>query len=89
VPDARLASEMRDSRARLEQELGHPVECIAYPFGSYDGRVVKAAADAGYRLAVIADGPSATDASPALELPRWKMAYGEPLPLFVQRLRAP
>ena len=89
VPDARLASEMRDSRARLEQELGHPVECIAYPFGSYDGRVVKAAADAGYRLAVIADGPGAMDASPALELPRWKMAYGEPLPLFVQRLRAP
>lgn len=89
VPDARLASEMRDSRARLEQELGHPVECIAYPFGLRDGRVVKAAADAGYRLAVLADGPGATDASPALELPRWKMAYGEPLPLFVQRLRAP
>lgn len=89
VPDARLATEMRDSRARLEQELGHPIECIAYPFGSYDGRVVKAAADAGYRLAVIADGGDATDASPALELPRWKMAYGEPLPLFVQRLRTP
>jgi peptidoglycan/xylan/chitin deacetylase (PgdA/CDA1 family) len=89
VPDARLASEMRDSRARLEQELGHPVECMAYPFGLRDGRVVQAAADAGYRLAVIADGPGATDASPALELPRWKMAYGEPLPLFVQRLRAP
>jgi hypothetical protein len=51
--------------------------------------VVKAAADAGYRLAVIADGPSATDASPALELPRWKMAYEEPLPLFVQRRCAP
>jgi len=89
VPDARLSTEMRDSRARLEQELGHPVECFAYPFGSYDGRVLKAASDAGYRLAVIADGPSATDASPALELPRWKMAYGEPLELFVQRLRAP
>ena len=89
VPDARLASEMRDSRARLERELGHPIECIAYPFGSYDGRVVKAASNAGYRLAVIADGGDATDASPALELPRWKMGYGEPLPLFVQRLHAP
>lgn len=87
VPDGRLATEMRDSRARLERELGHPVEAIAYPFGSYDARVVKAAGDAGYRMAVLATGANETAAEPRLELPRWKMEYGEPLERFVQRLR--
>ena len=89
LSDARLSSEMRDSRARLESELGHPVPCIAYPFGACDGRVRQAAADAGYRLGVLADGGHARVDAPALELPRWKMAYDEPLTLFVQRLGAP
>lgn len=87
VPDDRLAAEMRDSRACLQRELGHPVEAIAYPFGACDGRVVKAAGDAGYRMAVIATGGNETGAEPRLEMPRWKMEYGEPLERFVQRLR--
>ena len=87
VPDTQLAREMRDSRARLERELGHPVEVIAYPFGSFDGRVVRAAADAGYRMGVIATGGNETAAEPRLELPRWKMEYDEPLERFVERLR--
>lgn len=87
VPDSRLAAEMRDSRARLERELGHAVEVIAYPYGSHDGRVVKAAGDAGYRMAVIATGGNDTGAEPRLEVPRWKMEYGEPLERFVERLR--
>ena len=75
------------TRARLERELGHPVEAIAYPFGSYDARVARAAADAGYRVAVRATGPNDTPSEPRLEVPRWKMEYGEPLERFVQRLR--
>lgn len=86
LPDERLRVEMRDSRARLERELGHPVETIAYPFGAFDARVVKAAGDAGYRMAVLATGGNETAAEPRLEMPRWKMEYGEPLERFVQRL---
>ena len=89
LPDARLAAEMRDSRARLERELGHPVTALAYPFGSYDARVAKAAEAAGYRLAFKADGPDAHRADPRLEIPRWKMDYGDPLEVFARRLAAP
>ena len=89
LPDDRLASEMRDSRARLERELGHPVTALAYPFGSHDARVVAAAEAAGYRLAFRADGPDARRDHPRLSLPRWKMDYGEPLEVFVQRLQTP
>lgn len=88
LTDERLRAEMRDSRAVLERELGHPVECIAYPFGDFDGRVVRAASDAGYRLAFAAAGPNATTAMHALRLPRWNMRYGEPLAAFVRQLRA-
>jgi peptidoglycan/xylan/chitin deacetylase (PgdA/CDA1 family) len=86
VPDDRLAVEMRESRARLERELGHPVETIAYPFGSFDARVVRAAADAGYRMAVLATGGNEVATDPRLEMPRWKMEYGEPIDRFVQQL---
>ena len=41
--------ELRDSRARLEHELSRIVDTLAYPHGNYDGRVLRAAAAAGYR----------------------------------------
>jgi peptidoglycan/xylan/chitin deacetylase (PgdA/CDA1 family) len=45
---ARRRTELLDSRARLEQELGRPIVHLAYPFGSFDAHVRQAAADAGY-----------------------------------------
>ncbi len=89
LPDERLAFELRESRARLERELGHPVTALAYPFGSYDARVAAAAQAAGYRLAFRAEGPDAHQGDRRLEIPRWKMDYGEPLQTFAQRLQAP
>lgn len=86
VSDERLSAEMRDSRARLERELGHPVEAIAYPFGSRDDRVVRAAREAGYRMALLATGGNETGGESRLEMPRWKMEYGEPLERLVERL---
>ena len=52
--DETLAFELRESRRELESRLGIPVEVVAYPFGGpgeYDGRVMRAAAASGYRLA--------------------------------------
>jgi peptidoglycan/xylan/chitin deacetylase (PgdA/CDA1 family) len=49
---ARLAAELRDSRARLETELGHSVELFCYPNGSFDERVRRATVNAGYTCAV-------------------------------------
>jgi len=52
LDDEDLSAELRRSREICEERLERPCETIAYPFGSYDGRVVEASAAAGYRLAV-------------------------------------
>jgi peptidoglycan/xylan/chitin deacetylase (PgdA/CDA1 family) len=49
-PDA-CRRELADSRARLEDELGHEVRDFAYPFGSFDARVLAAVQEVGYRSA--------------------------------------
>jgi peptidoglycan/xylan/chitin deacetylase (PgdA/CDA1 family) len=52
--DEVLAYELWESRRELESRLGAPVEVIAYPFGGpgeYDARVMRTAAQSGYRLA--------------------------------------
>lgn len=48
VPAPVLREELGSSRDRLEQILGHPVDSIAYPHGSFRASVVRAAAAAGY-----------------------------------------
>jgi peptidoglycan/xylan/chitin deacetylase (PgdA/CDA1 family) len=47
-------AELRDSKARLERELGRSVNVIGYPVGTadaFDERVLAAVREAGYRLA--------------------------------------
>jgi peptidoglycan/xylan/chitin deacetylase (PgdA/CDA1 family) len=44
-----LADELRGSRIALEDMLGEAVDCVAYPFGRYNERVIDAARAAGYR----------------------------------------
>jgi peptidoglycan/xylan/chitin deacetylase (PgdA/CDA1 family) len=46
-----LLRELRDSRARCEDELGRPCRYLAYPYGEHDARVRAAARRAGYELA--------------------------------------
>jgi peptidoglycan/xylan/chitin deacetylase (PgdA/CDA1 family) len=50
APD-RVRQELAESRKRLEDELGAPVRHFAYPDGRFDGAVVDAVAEAGYRFA--------------------------------------
>ena len=50
APD-RVGQELSGSRKRLEDELGAPVRHFAYPDGRFDGAVVDAVAEAGYRFA--------------------------------------
>ncbi len=47
--DAALRRELEGSRSALETALDRPAADLAYPYGSYDGRVVAAARAAGYR----------------------------------------
>ena len=50
--DAWLERELRDSKVRIESELGTGVETFCYPNGDADGRVARAAERAGYACAV-------------------------------------
>lgn len=51
VPDEALADELAGSREDLAARLGSPPAALAYPHGRHDDRVVRAAGEAGYRLA--------------------------------------
>lgn len=51
VDPAQRRTELVESRGRLERELDRPIVHLAYPFGSFDGDVRRAAADAGYATA--------------------------------------
>lgn len=51
VDDARLAQELADSRAALEDLTGHSVGSFAYPYGAGDTRCAEAVKQAGYTAA--------------------------------------
>ena len=54
--DAELHRELRESRERLEAELGRRCRFIAYPYGDDDERVHEAARAAGYEAGFAAPG---------------------------------
>lgn len=67
VSDARLASELSDSKAALEDLLGRPVGSFAYPYGVWDVRCDDAVKQAGYSAACITrTGWALRDANPYL-----------------------
>jgi peptidoglycan/xylan/chitin deacetylase (PgdA/CDA1 family) len=70
LPDTELERELRESRVRIEDELGAPCRYLAYPFGESDRRVRAAATAAGYRaaFALRADRRRDTFAFPRLGL---------------------
>ena len=51
VSDSELERELRDSRGRIEDEIGRRCRFLAYPYGEHDPRVQAAAAAAGYEAA--------------------------------------
>jgi peptidoglycan/xylan/chitin deacetylase (PgdA/CDA1 family) len=50
-----LSRELKESKKAIEKETGKPVRFLAYPYGDYDSRVVRAAQESGYDLAVTAE----------------------------------
>ena len=51
LDDSELEHELLESKRAVEGLTGEPCRTLAYPYGHYDERVVRAAADAGYALA--------------------------------------
>jgi len=55
LPDAsdeRVRFELTESKRELEKQLGHPIDALAYPYNSVRPRIVEAAREAGYHVAV-------------------------------------
>jgi len=51
LSDGELERELRESRLRIEDELGAPCTLLAYPYGEHGARVRAAARAAGYEAA--------------------------------------
>lgn len=51
LPDDEIRSELLNSRLVLEEQLGHPVEFLAYPTGTYNLHIAGIARDVGYKAA--------------------------------------
>lgn len=56
LSDCELRREVSESKSKLEDLLGVPVEWFAYPYGDVDRRVRAAVVEAGYKAAVSTHG---------------------------------
>lgn len=65
-----VARQVRDSKARIEAELGSPVVDFAYPNGWYSRRAIRALEEAGYRSAVTTEDRLNRLGQPAFALKR-------------------
>jgi peptidoglycan/xylan/chitin deacetylase (PgdA/CDA1 family) len=83
-----LQAELQGSRLNLAAKLGTSVTALAYPNGTYDARVVKAARGAGFELAFKKDGGAVNANSLLLELPRIRISGRAALPRFISTVNA-
>ncbi len=74
VSDDVLAAELTRSRKQISSQLGS-CETVSYPYGLADGRVARAARDAGYSAGVTLT--RAHDADEQLRRPRLNMESGD------------
>jgi peptidoglycan/xylan/chitin deacetylase (PgdA/CDA1 family) len=74
LSDEELREEMLDSRQRIVERLGS-CETIAYPFGDWDPRVARAAADCGYEIAFTQPTKIGQRRASALSIPRVNVDY--------------
>ena len=58
LSDTELSMELAQSKVILEEICRKPVITVAYPYGIYDERTLKLAADNGYRFGLTTDHPS-------------------------------
>lgn len=75
LTESEIATELSESRHECEEHMGAACRSIAYPYSDYDPRVLRAAAEVGYRFgATVPRGP----APPLpLEWPRVGVYHGE------------
>jgi peptidoglycan/xylan/chitin deacetylase (PgdA/CDA1 family) len=87
VGEGEAAAELSASRAACEEALQRPCTSLAYPFGSYDRRVMDLAAAAGYEVAVTLDERLAAPlrGRGRLEVPREAIYRSTGWPIFAAK----
>ena len=65
-----ISRHLRESRRRLERELGVQVVDLAYPYGLYDRRVIESAREVGYRMAFTVNSGTIRPGMDPFTLPR-------------------
>ncbi len=86
MPPSQLDREMRESRATIEREMHHPVKVIAYPFGIYDERVMRAASAAGYEFGLRADADLVEGKPLQYRIPRIRVGYDDGIEVFAEAM---
>ncbi len=89
LPEARMVAEGRESRRRLEAELGRPVTIMAYPFGDENRLVRRAMAGCGYVAALTTRPGLSRLADNAMGMPRQLVAGDDDLDTFIGKLGRP
>jgi peptidoglycan/xylan/chitin deacetylase (PgdA/CDA1 family) len=60
IPDDQIKAELKESRKKIESQLGKPCNILCYPYNEFDERVVEIVKKEGY-LAALAGQESADD----------------------------
>jgi peptidoglycan/xylan/chitin deacetylase (PgdA/CDA1 family) len=69
--------QLRKSRAKLEKELGGPVDLLAWPFGIYDDYLLTRAQAAGYVSAFTIEHRHVLADDSLMKLPRYLLTNGD------------
>jgi peptidoglycan/xylan/chitin deacetylase (PgdA/CDA1 family) len=70
LPESLQQDEIRQSKLHLEEKMGRPVRCFAYPYGSYTRQTVTLAQEAGFECACSTIDDSVWRGSDRFQLPR-------------------
>lgn len=87
IPEAECRRELGGARDLLEAELGREITHLAYPFGSFNSRVARLAAETGYRSAATVEIGFARGEMSPFGLARVPITGYDSLVDFVCRLR--
>lgn len=77
-----VTAELVNSKRILEENMGHPIEFLAWPFGIYDSYLEEQASKAGYKMAFSIDARSANSHFRSTSEPRFMMIQGQSMKTF-------
>jgi peptidoglycan/xylan/chitin deacetylase (PgdA/CDA1 family) len=81
-----VMTQLRKSKAKLENELGTKVDMLAWPFGIYDDYLIAKASEAGYVATFTIERRHAAATDPVTKLPRYLLVNADSGKAFVQLL---